>query len=381
MERSDRRSTGGEVTRHPGFGVKRFGAWRAPPLPGCVTTHPPVGRPAERRAGASNHRLSWLPRARGRPMPQERGSSMSSRLSLLSGAALAAAVLALGTTSLISTAAQAATPPGLHISGTQLVEKDGTPFVARGVSHAHTWYTSQTATTIPAIRAAGANALRVVLSGGDRWTKNDASDVASIIAQCKANKLISVLEDHDTTGYGEQSGAVHARHRGELLDEHQERAGGPGGLRHPQHRQRAVSATTHGVRHLGAPTPRTRSRSCAPPASSTRSWSTPRTGVRTGPGSMKGQRRPGRTRPTRPEHRVQHPHVRRVRHRLDGDRLPRHVPERGSADRRRRVRQHALGRRPGRGHDHVRTSITQGRRVLRLVVERATAAASSTSTW
>ena len=76
---------------------------------------------------------------------------MRSRRSLFSGAALAAAVVALGATSLMSTAAQAATPPGLHISGTQLVEKDGTPFVARGVSHAHTWYASQTATAIPAI--------------------------------------------------------------------------------------------------------------------------------------------------------------------------------------------------------------------------------------
>lgn len=133
---------------------------------------------------------------------------MRSRRSLLSGAVLAAAVVALGATSLISTAAQAATPPGLHVSGTQLVEKDGTPFIARGVSHAHTWYVSQTPTAIPAIRAAGANALRVVLSGGDRWTKNDAADVASVISQCKANKLICMLENHDTTGYGEQSGAV-----------------------------------------------------------------------------------------------------------------------------------------------------------------------------
>jgi mannan endo-1,4-beta-mannosidase len=132
---------------------------------------------------------------------------MRSRRSLLSGAALLTAVAALGATSLFSTAAQAATPPGLHVSGTQLVEKDGTPFVARGVSHAHTWYTSQTATAIPAIRAAGANALRVVLSDGTRWTKNDAADVASIISQCKANKLICMLEDHDTTGYGEEGAA------------------------------------------------------------------------------------------------------------------------------------------------------------------------------
>lgn len=133
---------------------------------------------------------------------------MRSRLSLLTGAALASAVVALGAVSLVSTAANAATPPGLRVSGTQLVEKDGTPFVARGVSHAHTWYTSQTATAIPAIRAAGANALRVVLSGGDRWTKNDAADVANIVSLCKANKLICMLENHDTTGYGEQSGAV-----------------------------------------------------------------------------------------------------------------------------------------------------------------------------
>ena len=134
--------------------------------------------------------------------------SMRSRLPLLSAAALASAVVALGATSLFSTAAGAATPPGLHISGTQLVEKDGTPFVARGVSHAHTWYTSQTATAIPAIRAAGANALRVVLSDGTRWTKNDAADVATIISLCKANKLICMLEDHDTTGYGEEGAAA-----------------------------------------------------------------------------------------------------------------------------------------------------------------------------
>lgn len=133
---------------------------------------------------------------------------MRSRLSLLTGAALASAVVALGAVSLVSTAANAATPPGLRVSGTQLVEKDGTPFVARGVSHAHTWYTSQTTTAIPAIRAAGANALRVVLSGGDRWTKNDAADVTNVISLCKANKLICMLENHDTTGYGEQSGAV-----------------------------------------------------------------------------------------------------------------------------------------------------------------------------
>jgi mannan endo-1,4-beta-mannosidase len=107
----------------------------------------------------------------------------------------------------LSSAAQAATTSvGLHVSGTQLLERNGTPFVERGVSHAHTWFASQTPTAIPAIRAAGANSIRIVLSGG-RWTKNDAADVANVIALCKANKVVCMLEDHDTTGYGEQSGA------------------------------------------------------------------------------------------------------------------------------------------------------------------------------
>ena len=52
----------------------------------------------------------------------------------------------------------------------------------------------------------GANTVRVVLSGG-RWTANTASDVANVIALCKQNKLICVLEDHDTTGYGEDGAA------------------------------------------------------------------------------------------------------------------------------------------------------------------------------
>ena len=124
---------------------------------------------------------------------------------------LSAALVALGTVSavsLTSTAAQAADPVGLHIEGARLVERDGTPFVARGINHAHTWYTSRTPAAIGDIKATGANAIRVVLSGGDRWTKNDTADVADVIARCKAAKVICVLEDHDTTGYGEQSGAV-----------------------------------------------------------------------------------------------------------------------------------------------------------------------------
>lgn len=96
---------------------------------------------------------------------------------------------------------------GFSVANGRLYDANGTEFVMRGVSHAHTWYPQQTS-SFANIKALGANSVRVVLSSGDRWTKNSAADVANVISLCKANKLICVLEVHDTTGYGEQSGAI-----------------------------------------------------------------------------------------------------------------------------------------------------------------------------
>ncbi|GII81481.1 hypothetical protein Sru01_64630 [Sphaerisporangium rufum] len=95
---------------------------------------------------------------------------------------------------------------GLHVSGTKIVEGNGSTFIMRGVSHAHAWYADKLNSAMAGIKSYGSNAVRVVLSGG-RWGTNSASDVANVIAQCKANKMICVLEDHDTTGYGEDGAA------------------------------------------------------------------------------------------------------------------------------------------------------------------------------
>ncbi|MEV7069408.1 cellulase family glycosylhydrolase [Streptomyces sp. NPDC093990] len=95
---------------------------------------------------------------------------------------------------------------GLHISDGRLVEGNGNDFVMRGVNHAHTWYPNEL-DSLADIKAQGANTVRVVLADGHRWTANSAADVAHVIAQCKANRLICVLEVHDTTGYGEDSAA------------------------------------------------------------------------------------------------------------------------------------------------------------------------------
>ncbi|NYH55471.1 mannan endo-1,4-beta-mannosidase [Nocardiopsis arvandica] len=96
---------------------------------------------------------------------------------------------------------------GFQVSDGRLVDAAGNDFVIRGVSHPHAWYTQETQ-SFADIKSLGANAVRVVLSSGDRWTENGVDDVANVVAECKANKLICLLEVHDTTGYGEQEGAA-----------------------------------------------------------------------------------------------------------------------------------------------------------------------------
>jgi mannan endo-1,4-beta-mannosidase len=95
---------------------------------------------------------------------------------------------------------------GFRISGRNLLDANNNNFIIRGISHPHVWYQSRTA-SFADIKAAGANTVRVVLSGG-RWGANSASDVTNVINLCKTNKLICVLENHDTTGYGEDGAAT-----------------------------------------------------------------------------------------------------------------------------------------------------------------------------
>ncbi|CAD55266.1 MULTISPECIES: cellulase family glycosylhydrolase [Streptomyces] len=102
-----------------------------------------------------------------------------------------------------SAGAQAA---GLHIGDGRLLEGNGNDFVMRGVNHAHTWYPGETQ-SLADVKALGANSVRVVLSDGHRWSENGPADVAAVIEQCKANRLICVLEVHDTTGYAEDAAA------------------------------------------------------------------------------------------------------------------------------------------------------------------------------
>ncbi|WP_031479871.1 cellulase family glycosylhydrolase [Streptomyces bicolor] len=121
-------------------------------------------------------------------------------------AAVVAALLGLLVPLLSFAAPAQAAATGIHIRDGRLLEASGNHFVMRGVNHAHTWYPGETQ-SLADVKALGSNTVRVVLSDGHRWTRNSAEDVAGVIAQCKANRLICVLEVHDTTGYGEEAAA------------------------------------------------------------------------------------------------------------------------------------------------------------------------------
>ncbi|WP_225813780.1 cellulase family glycosylhydrolase [Streptomyces spinosus] len=131
---------------------------------------------------------------------------MRRKLATAAGAllALAASVLAAPAPAQADTQAAA----GFHVTDGRLLDANGKEFVLRGVNHAHAWYPTRTAQALKDIKALGANSVRVVLATGDRWTSNDTADVSAVVAQCRQNRLVCVLEAHDTTGYGEQDGAV-----------------------------------------------------------------------------------------------------------------------------------------------------------------------------
>ena len=175
---------------------------------------------------------------------------------------------------------------GLHISGRNIVEANGQTFVMRGVNHPHVWYTGQTS-SFANIKALGANTVRVVLGSGKRW--GPSTDVANVISLCKQNRLICVLEVHDTTGYGEEGAAA-------TLDEAVNYWISQKSALVGQENYVVINIGNEPIGNTNAapvdqPRPSPRSRRCAATASSTCSWSTRRTGARTGSTSCGTTRR------------------------------------------------------------------------------------------
>lgn len=98
---------------------------------------------------------------------------------------------------------------GFYVEGAKLYDKNCHEFVMRGVNYPYAWYsTRDLAFDMSAMASAGANVVRIVAATGDRWTRTSGATLTAIVSAAKAQKLIVVLEVHDTTGYAEQAGSV-----------------------------------------------------------------------------------------------------------------------------------------------------------------------------
>lgn len=96
---------------------------------------------------------------------------------------------------------------GIRLLDGRVVEADGHELVLRGINHAYIWYRSENR-AFADIKATGANSVRVLLASGQRWPATTVADVAAVVSRCRHNRLICVLDVHDTVGRGELAGAA-----------------------------------------------------------------------------------------------------------------------------------------------------------------------------
>jgi len=105
--------------------------------------------------------------------------------------------------------APAVSMAGFSIQNGQLVDNNGVPFVMRGINYPYTWFQFQpTQQDFAAMSATGANTVRIVLSTGGQWARVPGAQVSQVIQWAKDNRMIAVLEVHDSTGWSEQTTAV-----------------------------------------------------------------------------------------------------------------------------------------------------------------------------
>jgi mannan endo-1,4-beta-mannosidase len=81
----------------------------------------------------------------------------------------------------------------------------------RGVNYPYVWFkdSQDTQQRFQDIGATGANIVRVVLATGGQWTRITGSEISSILGWAKDNRMVVMLEVHDSTGYGDKAEAVH----------------------------------------------------------------------------------------------------------------------------------------------------------------------------
>lgn len=91
---------------------------------------------------------------------------------------------------------------GFKVSGSKLLDRCDNEFVMRGVNLAYTWYKTSAYDQLKAIKDAGANTVRIVLTNGKAYGSpaDDATAVKQLVDACKEYGMLAIIEVHDVTG-------------------------------------------------------------------------------------------------------------------------------------------------------------------------------------
>lgn len=89
---------------------------------------------------------------------------------------------------------------GFYVDGTTLRSADGTPFIMRGINHGHNWFPNEEKVAFNSIASTGANTIRIVLSDGQRWKKDDKVSLRNSIEAAISRGMLPIVEVHDGTG-------------------------------------------------------------------------------------------------------------------------------------------------------------------------------------
>ncbi|MGJ8682026.1 cellulase family glycosylhydrolase [Paraglaciecola sp.] len=97
---------------------------------------------------------------------------------------------------------------GITVQRGAVLDSQGKPFVISGFNVTHAWSPQTTKKAIHSAASFGVNTIRVVLSNGHIWRKNTPEEVQGIIQQAKSLGIVTMLEVHETTGFGSNDHAI-----------------------------------------------------------------------------------------------------------------------------------------------------------------------------
>src|SRR5690242_59609 len=96
---------------------------------------------------------------------------------------------------------------GIEVRNRRLAQANGREPVLRGVNHDFIWYPDKNG-SFAAIKAAGANAVRVPLGMGHQFRRTKPEEVRTIVRLCRQERLVCILDAHHTSGFGQDKKAA-----------------------------------------------------------------------------------------------------------------------------------------------------------------------------